>query len=113
MLTYNKLEELNIISNLLSESEKKLLSGFILQEKLMWILKTIQGLQSKISSSKTYKTNGQVEYTDFVFSVRFADTVSSGTTTSLNFVVSYVGFDLKNNFLKLRLHMNLLQNDFG
>lgn len=96
MLTYDKLEELNIISNLLSESEKEIVVRVYSSREVDVNFENNSRLAiKKVSSAKTYKTNGQIEYTDFVFSVRFADTVSSGATTSLNFVASYVGFDLK------------------
>lgn len=108
MLTYNKLEELNIISNLLSESEKEVVVRVYSSREVDVDFESNSRLAvKKISSSKTYKTNGQVEYTDFVFSVRFADTVSSGTTTSLNFVVSYVGFDLKKQLSEITVAYEL------
>lgn len=108
MLTYNKLEELNIISNLLSESEKEVVVRVYSSREVDVDFENNSRLAvKKISSSKTYKTNGQVEYTDFVFSVRFADTVSSGTTTSLNFVVSYVGFDLKKQLSEITVAYEL------
>ena len=96
MLTYDKLEELNIISNLLSESEKEVVVRVYSSKETDVNFESNSRLAvKKVSASKTYKTNGQIEYTDFVFSVRFADTVSSGAKTSINFVVNYVGFDLK------------------
>lgn len=108
MLTYNKLEELNIISNLLSESEKEVVVRVYSSREVDVNFETNSRLAvKKISSSKTFKTNGQVEYTDFVFSVRFADTVSSGTTTSLNFVTSYVGFDLKKQLSEITVAYEL------
>lgn len=108
MLTYNKLEELNIISNLLSESEKEVVVRVYSSREVDVDFESNSRLAvKKISSSKTYKTNGQVEYTDFVFSVRFADTVSSGTTTSLNFVASYVGFDLKKQLSEITVAYEL------
>lgn len=108
MLTYNKLEELNIISNLLSESEKEVVVRVYSSREVDVNFETNSKLAvKKISSSKTFKTNGQVEYTDFVFSVRFADTVSSGTTTSLNFVASYVGFDLKKQLSEITVAYEL------
>ena len=108
MLTYNKLEELNIISNLLSESEKEVVVRVYSSREVDVDFESNSRLAvKKISSSKTYKTNGQVEYTDFVFSVRFADTVSSGTKTSLNFVVSYVGFDLKKQLSEITVAYEL------
>ena len=108
MLTYNKLEELNIISNLLSESEKEVVVRVYSSREVDVDFESNSRLAvKKISSSKTYKTNGQVEYTDFVFSVRFADTVSSGTTTSLNFVVSYAGFDLKKQLSEITVAYEL------
>lgn len=108
MLTYDKLEELNIISNLLSESEKEIVVRVYSSREVDVNFETISRLAvKKISSSKTFKTNGQVEYTDFVFSVRFADTVSSGTTTSLNFVASYVGFDLKKQLSEITVAYEL------
>lgn len=108
MLTYNKLEELNIISNLLSESEKEVVVRVYSSREVDVDFESNSRLAvKKISSSKTYKTNGQVEYTDFVFSVRFADTVSSGTTTSLNFVASYVGFELKKQLSEITVAYEL------
>lgn len=108
MLTYDKLEELNIISNLLSESEKEVVVRVYSSREVDVNFETNSKLAvKKISSSKTFKTNGQVEYTDFVFSVRFADTVSSGTTTSLNFVASYVGFDLKKQLSEITVAYEL------
>lgn len=108
MLTYDKLEELNIISNLLSESEKEIVVRVYSSIEVDVNFESNSRLAvKKISSSKTYKTNGQVEYTDFVFSVRFADTVSSGTTTSLNFVASYVGFDLKKQLSEITVAYEL------
>lgn len=108
MLTYNKLEELNIISNLLSESEKEVVVRVYSSREVDVNFETNSKLAvKKISSSKTFKTNGQVEYTDFVFSVRFADTVSSGTTTSLNFVASFVGFDLKKQLSEITVAYEL------
>lgn len=108
MLTYNKLEELNIISNLLSESEKEVVVRVYSSREVDVDFESNSRLAvKKISSSKTYKTNGQVEYTDFVFSVRFADTVSSGTTTSLNFVASYVGFELKKQLSEIAVAYEL------
>lgn len=108
MLTYNKLEELNIISNLLSESEKEVVVRVYSSREVDVDFESNSRLAvKKISSSKTYKTNGQVEYTDFVFSVRFADTVSSGTTTSLNFVASYVGFELKKQLSEIMVAYEL------
>lgn len=108
MLTYDKLEELNIISNLLSESEKEVVVRVYSSREVDVDFESNSRLAvKKISSSKTYKTNGQVEYTDFVFSVRFADTVSSGTTTSLNFVASYVGFELKKQLSEITVAYEL------
>ena len=108
MLTYNKLEELNIISNLLSESEKEVVVRVYSSREVDVDFESNSRLAvKKISSSKTYKTNGQVEYTDFVFSVRFADTVSSGATTSLNFVASYVGFELKKQLSEITVAYEL------
>ena len=108
MLTYDKLEELNIISNLLSESEKEVVVRVYSSREVDVDFESNSRLAvKKISSSKTYKTNGQVEYTDFVFSVRFADTVSSGTTTSLNFVASYVGFELKKQLSEIAVAYEL------
>ncbi len=108
MLTYDKLEELNIISNLLSESEKEVVVRVYSSREVDVDFESNSRLAvKKIYSSKTYKTNGQVEYTDFVFSVRFADTVSSGTTTSLNFVASYVGFELKKQLSEITVAYEL------
>ena len=108
MLTYNKLEELNIISNLLSESEKEIVVRVYSSRETDVNFESNSRLAiKKVSSSKSFKTNGQIEYTDFVFSVRFADTVSSGTTTSLNFVASYVGFDLKKQLSEITVAYEL------
>ena len=108
MLTYDKLEELNIISNLISESEKEIVVRVYSSKEVDVNHQSNSRLSiKKLSSIKTYQANGQVEYTDFFFSVRFADTVSSGTKTSLSFVVSYVGFDLNKQLLPISVAYEL------
>ncbi|MGN1162504.1 MAG: hypothetical protein ACI4T2_01050 [Christensenellales bacterium] len=108
MLTYDKLEELNIISNLISESEKEIVVRVYSSREVDVNHQSNSRLSiKKLSSIKTYQANGQVEYTDFFFSVRFADTVSSGAKTSLSFVVSYVGFDLNKQLLPISVAYEL------
>lgn len=95
MSAVEKLETLNIISNLLSESQKQIVVRVFSAREVDVSFESNSKLSvKKVSSASTFKASGEIEYTDFVFSVRFADAISSGVSTNLNFVARYVEFDL-------------------
>lgn len=95
MLSYDKLEQINVMSNLLSESERQIVVRvFSTREVDVNSIENSRLSVKKISTLDTLDANGKLQYTDFIFAVRFSDIVSTGTTTNLDFVVKYADFDL-------------------
>lgn len=108
MLTYDKLEEINIMSNLLSESEREIVVRVYATKKVdVNAVENSRLSVKKISTLETLDAGGNLQYTDFVFAVRFADIVSSGTTTNLDFVARYANFDFSKQLTSIKVAYEL------
>ncbi len=98
-----KLEHLDLVSNVVGLSEKNVVIRVCsARETDVEVISSNKLTVKKLSAVESYGANGKVAFTDFTFSVRFSDSVSSGTSTKLGFKVLYKDFD-----------QSLILNDIG